>query len=156
MVKNAFLRDKTISLKAKGLLALLLSHSGEWELNHKSEIKNHVKEGKDGYRSALHELKVQGYVVHTTSHDARGVIQHHYDYSDERLLEPCSDNPNSVNPYIKKNKDKKNKNTNSSRKRKTDRARPGEGKVFKKSVVRLADGSFVIHYDYKTNHQSVC
>lgn len=60
-IANAALRDRRLSFKARGILALVLSHSGEWTatlrwLESQSEV-----DGRASIQSALRELTALGY-----------------------------------------------------------------------------------------------
>ena len=58
---NRIFKDKNLSLKAKGLLAMLLSLSNHWELSI-SGLEVILKEGKASIRSTINELIKNGYV----------------------------------------------------------------------------------------------
>ena len=73
ILPNEFLLDETISDKARGLLARLLSRPDNWNLN----INYLVKTGKDGHtavRSAIRELEEAGYIQREVSRHANGRI----------------------------------------------------------------------------------
>jgi len=61
MVPSGFLRDKLISLKAKGLLSFLLSLPPDWVI-YKSKLTDYFLDGKDSISSAWDELEVLGYI----------------------------------------------------------------------------------------------
>lgn len=56
------LRDNSISLRARGLLAMVLTHQEEWVIT-KSWITEQVKEGKQAVASTFRELERSGYAV---------------------------------------------------------------------------------------------
>ena len=58
---NRIFKDKRLSLKAKGLLAMLLSLSDHWELSIKG-LEVILKEGRTSIRSTMNELIQNGYV----------------------------------------------------------------------------------------------
>jgi len=58
---NRIFKDKRLSLKAKGLLAMLLSLSDHWELSIKG-LEVILKEGRTSIRSTMNELIENGYV----------------------------------------------------------------------------------------------
>jgi len=58
---NVHLRDKNISLKAKGLLSQMLSLPDSWEYSVAGLVKIN-QEGENGIISILRELKEAGYV----------------------------------------------------------------------------------------------
>lgn len=59
-INNDMLRDRSLSLKAKGLLAMILTHSDEWVVT-KSWLEGICLEGKDSIQAALDELREAGY-----------------------------------------------------------------------------------------------
>lgn len=58
---NRIFKDRRLSLKAKGLLAMLLSLSDHWELSIKG-LEVILKEGRTSIRSTMNELIQNGYV----------------------------------------------------------------------------------------------
>lgn len=73
-MSNHHLRDKSLSLKAKGLLSQILSLPEEWDytLQGLAYIK---REQIDAIRQAVHELERAGYIVRTRERDSRGRLQ---------------------------------------------------------------------------------
>lgn len=73
-ISNYCLRDTRLSLKAKGLLAQMLSLPEDWDytLLGLAQIN---KEGKDSIRAALAELEDAGYVVRTRARDEHGRLR---------------------------------------------------------------------------------
>ena len=62
VMNNYHLRDQNLSLKAKGLLSMILSLPNDWEFSI-AGLKAICKEGKDSISSALVELEIKGYLV---------------------------------------------------------------------------------------------
>lgn len=62
LVSNTGLRDKRLSLQAKGLLALILSYSNGWELSFNSLLYL-TSSRKHATSTAISELKNTGYMV---------------------------------------------------------------------------------------------
>ncbi|MDG6115402.1 DnaD domain-containing protein [Lactococcus formosensis] len=60
ILSNEFLRDENLSLKAKGLLAYILSLPDDWII-YFEEIEKHHKDGKASLRTAWKDLEVNGY-----------------------------------------------------------------------------------------------
>ena len=58
---NRIFKDRRLSLKAKGLLAMLLSFSDSWNLTIKG-LEVILKEGRTSIRSTMNELIITGYV----------------------------------------------------------------------------------------------
>ena len=61
VMSNYHLRDKNLSLKAKGLLSLMLSLPEDWDYT-LSGLARICQEGKDAIRGAISELERAGYV----------------------------------------------------------------------------------------------
>lgn len=57
---NAMLRDKALSFRARGVLAMVLSNSNEWEVT-KAWLNEQGPEGRDAIVTALNELREAGY-----------------------------------------------------------------------------------------------
>ncbi|WKY24621.1 DnaD domain-containing protein [Lactococcus sp. bn62] len=60
ILNNEFLRDDNLSLKAKGLLAYILSLPDDWKI-YFEEIANHHKDGEGIVKKSWKELEVNGY-----------------------------------------------------------------------------------------------
>lgn len=58
---NVWLRDSSLSFRARGLLALLMSHDDGWMITLKG-LAQETTEGVDAVRSACNELEQQGYL----------------------------------------------------------------------------------------------
>lgn len=109
-VSNDFLRNPSVSLKAKGLLSLLLSYSGTWKLNAQWTIDNHLKEGRDTFYSTINELIKLGYIKRTLNRNEQGVYTaSDYEYSDNAIFSTSAENPYVETPHYKKNNIKNNK-----------------------------------------------
>ena len=81
VMSNAHLQDKRLSLKAKGLLSMMLSLSEEWNYS-VAGLAAISKENETAIKTALGELKVCGYLVITKKmpHQTRsGRIEYEYD-----------------------------------------------------------------------------
>ena len=61
VMSNAHLHDKRLSLKAVGLLSIVLSLPDDWHYTVKGLVGS-VKDGKDSVESAIKELKKNGYL----------------------------------------------------------------------------------------------
>lgn len=60
-IPNAAMRDETISIEARGLLALLMTYSDDWEFN-KTHLRQVTGLGRDKFENAMGELRRVGYV----------------------------------------------------------------------------------------------
>ena len=61
VMSNIHLRDKNLSLKAKGLLSLMLSLPDDWSYS-LAGLCAICKESETAVKSSLNELKTNGYV----------------------------------------------------------------------------------------------
>lgn len=92
-VSNVALRDATLSLKAKGLLALIESYlSLDNFVLYKQFLINKSKDGETAFRSAWKELKDKGYLIQYKLKDEE-TKQFYYEY------EVCDD-PHVENPHV--------------------------------------------------------
>ena len=85
---NFHLRDKKLSLKAKGLLSVMLSLPDDWDYSVEGLCSLCV-EGRDAVRNALGELKKGGYLVIRKimpNESESGRIEHIYDIYESPLF----------------------------------------------------------------------
>ena len=71
IISNSLIRDKELSLGAKGVLNVILSFSDNWNISVKG-LTAHLKEGRDAVTSAIHELEAAGYIERHTVRDKNG------------------------------------------------------------------------------------
>ena len=71
VMSNYHLRDKRLSLKAKGLLSQMLSLPEDWDYT-LSGLAVINRESKDAIRSAVKELEKSGYIKRRQTTDAGG------------------------------------------------------------------------------------
>ena len=104
VMSNFHLKDKRLSLKAKGLLSQMLSLPDDWDYT-LSGLSYINRESKDAIRSAVNELETAGYIRRRQTTDASGKFAANEYTIFERPLEgepmldkPSSENPITVNP----------------------------------------------------------
>ena len=106
VMSNHHLRNVSLSLKAKGLLSLMLSLPDNWDYTTKG-LAHICKDGVDSISSAIKELEKQGYLTRHRLRDAHGrlgdieyvihekpVLPNGHD----TVLPPKRENPRQVNP----------------------------------------------------------
>ena len=71
VMSNHHLRDKSLFLKAKGLLSQILSLPEEWDYTLQG-LACINRERLDAIRQAVHELERAGYIVRARERDSRG------------------------------------------------------------------------------------
>lgn len=105
VMSNYHLRDKRMSLKAKGLLSFMLSLPLDWDYS-LDGLERICKEGKDSLRSALNELKLYGYLVIKKTQNEKGIFEYEYmiyeySYSENPDMDyPDMENPTQINTNI--------------------------------------------------------
>lgn len=111
VMANYHLRDKEISLKAKGLLSLMLSLPSEWDYT-LAGLAYINKEGIDAIRTAIKELEKAGYIVRARQRNEAGQLLDTeyliYEYpqnsdaiiSSRSVSSKCSDTPPLENPIL--------------------------------------------------------
>lgn len=114
-VPNTWLRDRRISLGAKGLIAQLLSHRPGWSITLQT-LATQNGCGKDKIRTLIRELEGAGYLHRSDHqrHDERGYLAG-YDYTTAdppswdypTKVEPTKVEPTKEKPTLKKTIEKK-------------------------------------------------
>jgi hypothetical protein len=109
VMSNYHLRDKNISLKAKGLLSWMLSNTDDWDYT-VAGIVAVMKESRDAINSALCELEDYGYLTRKQVRSSDGKFSDvEYIISEKPITEnPISENPQQINTNTN-NKLKKDK-----------------------------------------------
>lgn len=95
---NYHLREKDMSLKAKGLMSIMLSLPKDWDYSING-LANLSKDGKDSVMSTLNELENFGYLIRTKHINEKGQFDgYNYDiYEKPNTDKPCTGNPNTDN-----------------------------------------------------------
>ena len=104
---NFHQRDKTITLKAKGLLSQMFSLPDDWDYTLKGLAYINL-EGIDSIRSAIRELEKAGYIIRTRVRDEQGRLRgtsykvfatpHLPESGSPTLENPTLENPTQVKP----------------------------------------------------------
>ncbi len=102
VMSNYHLRDKRLSLKAKGLLSQMLSLPEDWDYT-LAGLCYINRESKDAIRTAIRELEQAGYIRRRQTTDRGGKFAGNeytiYERPQEPLPgEPSSEKPSSGNP----------------------------------------------------------
>lgn len=99
VMSNHHLRDKRLSLKAKGLLSLMLSLPEDWDYTLAGLAKIN-SEGKDAIRSAVVELEKAGYVQRrqTVERDGKFSTNEYVIREEPFSALPLSENPTTEIP----------------------------------------------------------
>ena len=103
VMANFHLRDKSLSLKAVGLLSKMLSFNDGWKFSTKG-LSAICKEGPDAILSALRELETHGYLVRHRQRDGKGRMSSTiFDIFEEpQPVSPDTGSPHMENPDMDK------------------------------------------------------
>ena len=93
---NYHLRDRNLSLKAKGLLSLFLSLPDEWHYSTRG-VAAICKEGVDSVNSTLRELEEYGYLTRSQKRLENGRMGEIEYVIYEMTAESCTENPREIN-----------------------------------------------------------
>lgn len=125
IMSNYHLRDKNLSLKAKGLLSQMLSLPEEWDYT-LAGLAHINKESKDAIRTTILELEKAGYITrHQTTTEGGRFGSNEYVIRERPLPhEPLTENPTTVDPQtaapLTENPTQLNTNPSKTEKEKTE------------------------------------
>ena len=103
VMSNHHFRNRNLSLKAKGVMSLMLSLPDDWDYT-VAGLATLSKDGLDSVRSALKELEREGYLKMERERDAKGKLgRASYVLSEIPVVEkPILENPRLENPILEK------------------------------------------------------
>lgn len=107
-IPNSWVRDKRLSLKAKGLLAQIMSHAPGWQMSLKT-LATANGCGVDAVRGAIDELMTAGYLSRSEArerNDSGHLLDYVYVTQEPTLDNPTLENPTLENPTTKNNTSK--------------------------------------------------
>ena len=101
VMSNHHLRDKSLSLKAKGLLSLMLSLPEEWDYTTKG-LARICKDGVDSICAGVRELEEHGYVIRQRVRNPNGQLGaiEYTILEQPRPPEPKPEKPKRENPVL--------------------------------------------------------
>ena len=85
-IANSFLKDKNLSNKTKGVLAMILALPDDWDFCIKGMVSI-IKDGEASLRSAINEMKVNGYCAMRPVRINNKIARWKYLFSGEKLTE---------------------------------------------------------------------
>ena len=131
IISNSVLKNKALSLKAKGLYAYMWSLPDNWDYS-VSGLVTVLKEGKDAINEALKELEKEGYLVRTILRSGGKFSDMDYILHEFPQKVPFTENPQAEKPHTE---NPQQINTNITNKQKTKNPLPKvkEGGAPKKS-----------------------
>ena len=100
---NHHLKNRALSLKAKGLLSLMLSLPDDWDFSLKG-LAQISPESIDAIRKAIGELENEGYITRSRERDEQGKLRGtEYIIREQPISEkPTLENPTLDNPILEK------------------------------------------------------
>ena len=102
VMSNHHLRNKELTLKAKGLLSQMLSLPEDWDYT-LAGLSHINREKIDAIREAVRELERAGYIVRSRERDAKGRLRGaDYVIYEQPQLPPTPDLPTLENPMLEK------------------------------------------------------
>jgi hypothetical protein len=101
IISNVFLKDKNLSIKAKGFLAVVMGLPSNWEFSIDG-VCSILKEGKTSIYNVIDELKEYGYCIVVTTRDGKGRIcgNDYKFYEEPQIDSPQVDSPRMENPNM--------------------------------------------------------
>lgn len=99
VMSNYHFKDKNLSLKAKGLMSLMLSLPDDWDYS-VAGLSKICLEGKDSITNALNELEQNGYLVREQNRTYNGQFggANYVLYENPFTEQPMAGNPMTANP----------------------------------------------------------
>lgn len=102
VLSNYHFKEKEMSLKAKGLLSLMLSLPDTWDYSAAGLVKL-SKDGKDSVNAALKELEKFGYLKRTQAVNANGTFSgYNYEIYESPNADVKTENPKTKKPIAEK------------------------------------------------------
>jgi hypothetical protein len=99
VMSNHHFKDQRLSLRAKGLLSLILSLPNDWDLTLKGLVKI-CTEGRDAIANTIKELASYGYIRKTQPRSEIGTLQKVlYEIYEEPLYSPLTENTEVVEKH---------------------------------------------------------
>ena len=91
VMSNHHFKNKDLSLKAKGLLSLMLSLPEDWNYNMQG-LASLSRDGIDSVRSAIKELEYYGYVERNMIRNEYGLfadLRKKFEYAKKAIVQEC-------------------------------------------------------------------
>lgn len=102
VIDNSIFKDRSLSMKATGLLCIMLSLPDNWHYSI-AGLTALVNDGETAVRSALKELQEAGYFRRETVKKGGKIIKFEYVISEYKNCEkPLVENPQQENPHVEK------------------------------------------------------
>ena len=137
-ISNTALRDRNLSLKAKGLYSLIQSYITIEDFTlYKTTLMKNCMEGETAFQNAWNELKDAGYLLQIRHKNSKGTFVYEYDLLDVSENKPYPQKPPYGKVGILNNTDYNN--TDNVDKNKTNRKRNPKRKPTKNNKSEYKD-----------------
>lgn len=154
VMSNYHLRDKNLSLKAKGLLSWMLSNDDDWDYT-LAGIVACCKEGETTVNTALRELQQYGYVVVMKQKPDKTNNRIHYDYNvyerpqgvENQGVESLALESQGVENQAQRNTKERNTNITNTKKRNTKEDNKSTSNFLKHSKQEIKLDAIVVDYN---------
>ena len=120
IISNVALNDTTLSMKAKGIWAYLLSKPDDWQV-YVSQLVKSCADGKHSIYAGLKELKQAGYIEHVAIREGGKIIGYEYMVNEEPVKKEKKEPNTDTNFLLPENLNAENLNTENHTLLKTDR-----------------------------------
>ncbi|ASR84172.1 HTH DNA binding domain protein [Arthrobacter phage Wheelbite] len=94
-IPNSWLRDARLSYRARGVLAMLMTHAEGWQISTEAIINGGL-EGRDAIRGTIKELADLGYLTRETARSEGRFSGTDYAISEPHTEAPAPENPSTV------------------------------------------------------------
>lgn len=146
VIDNAIFKDRDLSLKAKGLLCLMLSLPDGWNFSIKG-LTTLSKDGESAVRSTLNELKASGYFTRRQVRKNGKIAKIEYVISETKNCENLVvENPQQENPQ-QENRTQLNTNRLSTKELNTKECCSSSVNVLKRMTDEETESLFNIYED---------
>ena len=99
IMSNLPIRDKNLSLKAKGLIAFMYMLPDDWDYS-LAGLVSILKESRDAIKATLKELKDNGYLTIEKNRNEKGLYQYNYIVHETKKINPEMDYPPLDRPKV--------------------------------------------------------
>jgi uncharacterized phage protein (TIGR02220 family) len=156
VVDNGFIRDTSLSLKAKGIMLTLLSLPDDWVFT-ETWLVSQCSDGITAVRSALNELEDHGYLIRERVREEDGKLGDSiYDiYEEPESQKPVLENPNLDKPQLLSTNNYINKNCIETLNTNNTNCGDAETEQIER-IVRYLNESIGTHYSPKTKETVRC
>lgn len=146
-IENAFLRDDTLSIEARGVGAYLLTHAEGFRLS-SAFLGKATGCGRDKLRRILAELETAGYLVREQARDGGRFAEDEFSMSDEKAqVAPVTENPATENQGLETSTHKNTTSENTKDQEHQEDSCPADAgrapaKAESKTVNKIIDAEF--------------